>query len=376
MVSSGEIWAYAVAFTTLVAAGLGAPAPEELVISLAGALAGRLPPEPEIIEVPIVYPPPTPTEVAGMLAINPQAGFPGGIPWANFGPTAAPRELSPEQVACLKAAGLLSINPQAGFPGGLPWATLGGAGPAVGPRIIPPDDTLHVRWWIMLPVCIAGVILSDMILYSLGWWGGDRLMKSRWMSRVLPPQRRRRTEENFHRYGVSILVFGRLVPGIRAPLFLTAGSMRLALPRFLLADGLGAVVGNSFFFYLGYWLGDSVKTLIEHAEERLKPILILVVIGSVAAYLLWHFLRHPVSTGDPSEVPLIGSQVASHMEQAAPAQTPPPSLDESADKRSSLGKHPSAPCKRAGKLPPLLIFLGLSAVVTYLLWHLSRQTRG
>src|SRR5262249_33466645 len=192
----------------------------------------------------------------------------------------------------------------------------------------------------------------------------------------LSPQRRQLTEENFHRYGVSILVFGRLVPGIRAPLFLTAGSMRLPLPRFLFADGIGAIVGNSFFFFLGYWLGDSVKTLIEHAEERLKPILILAVIGLVVVYLVRLFLRHPVSTGDPAEVPLIGPQVASHMEQAEQAQPHPPSKDESADKTSTVGNHPPTPSKRTRKLPLILIGLGVSAVVSYLLWQLSRQTRG
>jgi membrane protein DedA with SNARE-associated domain len=229
----------------------------------------------------------------------------------------------------------------------------------------------------MLPVCIAGVILSDIILFSLGWWGGDRLFKYRWMARVLPPHRRRRTEENFHRYGVSILVFGRLMPGIRAPLFLTAGSMRLPLPRFLFADGLGAIVGNSFFFFLGYWLGDSVRILIESAEERLKPILILVVIGLVVAYLLWHFLRHPVSTGDPKEVPLIGSQVASHIEHAEPpVPAQPSSTDGATDKKSPLENGPPAPSKRTRKLPPLLILVGVSALVTYLFWHVTRQTRG
>jgi membrane protein DedA with SNARE-associated domain len=330
VVSTGEVWAYVVAFSTLVAAGLGAPAPEELVISLAGALAGRLPPEPRTIEVPVVYP--APTEVAGLLAFNPNAGFPGGLPWAAIDRTAAPRELSPEQVASLDAASLLAFNPNGGFPAGLPWAALAGARPPLSPRTLPADDTLHVRWWVMLPVCILGVILSDIILYSLGWWGGDRLKRSRWMAHVLPPQRRQRTEENFHRYGVSILVFGRLVPGIRAPLFLTAGSMRLPLPRFLLADGLGAIVGNSFFFFLGYWLGDSVKTLIERAEERLKPILIIVVVGLVVTYLLWQFLRHPVSTGDPSEVPLIGHQVASHVAHNEPSDKHQTSSESSPEK--------------------------------------------
>jgi membrane protein DedA with SNARE-associated domain len=373
VVSASEMWAYVVAFSTLVAAGLGAPAPEELVISLAGALAGRLPPEPTIDKQSVAYP--APTDVAGLLAVNPQGGFPGGLPWAALA-RSAPRDLSSEEVAGLQAASLLAVNPQGGFPGGLPWATLAGAGPAIESRTLPVGDTLHVRWWIMLPVCITGVILSDIILYSLGWWGGDRLKRSRWMARVLSPQRRQRTEENFHRYGVSILVFGRLMPGIRAPLFLTAGSMRLPLPRFLLADGLGAIVGNSFFFFLGYWLGDSVKTLIEGVETRLKPILIIVVVGLVVAYLLWHFLRHPVPTGDPEEVPLIGPQVASHMEQAEPVEKDPPSRDEPVDKKSSLAHPPPSPGPRKRKLPPLLIVLGVGVLVTYLLWHWTRQSRG
>ena len=42
-------------------------------------------------------------------------------------------------------------------------------------------------------------------------------------------------------------MFGRLLPGIRMPLFLTAGIMRLPFMRFLLADGIGAILGNSIY---------------------------------------------------------------------------------------------------------------------------------
>jgi membrane protein DedA with SNARE-associated domain len=376
VVSVGEIWVYLGFFVTLVAAGLGFPAPEELVITGGGVLAGQLPPEPEVIEVPIAYPPPTPTEVARLLTFNPHGGFPGGLPWAGLY-AHAPHQLSPEEVIGLQAVGLLAVNPEGGFPGGLPWATLAGAGPAMEQWVKEPtSNKIRVRWWIMLPVCIAGVVLSDLILFSLGWWGGDRLMRHRWVAHLMPPQRRRRTEENFHRYGVSILVFGRLVPGIRAPLFLTAGSMRLPLPRFLLADGLGAVVGNSFFFFLGYWLGDSVKTLIEGVEERLKPILIIVIVGVVVAYLLWLFLRHPVSTGDPAEVPLIGPQVASHIEHTEPVQEHPSHCDKSAETKSSPAKPPPSPDQPARKLSIFLIVLGAGVLATCLFWHFRRQLRG
>jgi membrane protein DedA with SNARE-associated domain len=261
------MWIYFGFFATLVAAGLGFPAPEEIVIGGAGVLAGQAPP-PSNVQA---------TDVAALLAPAPDAGFPGGIPWAAL---------------------------SRGFP--------------------PTPDSIPVRWWILLPVCILGVVLADILLYTLGRRYGDHILEHRWLARFLPGDRRARIERNFQHYGFSILVFGRLVPGIRMPLFLTAGSMRLPLPRFLLADGLGAVVGNSLFFFLGYWLGNQFVALLNEAE-KIKPILIVTGIGLLALYLVRQFLRHPVSTGDPKEVPIIGAQVASRLDTGEPSsnhQTP------------------------------------------------------
>jgi membrane protein DedA with SNARE-associated domain len=171
--------------------------------------------------------------------------------------------------------------------------------------------------WIMLPVCIAGIIISDLLLYVIGRYGGNRLLEHRFLRRLFDPQRRERIERNFHRYGVNILLFGRLLPGIRAPLFVTAGVMRLSIPRFLLADGIGAVLGNSLLFFLAFWFGDQFKELIEKAEHKvevMRPILVLTAILAVAIYFLIHFLRRPVTTGDPKELPLIGNQVAARID--------------------------------------------------------------
>jgi membrane protein DedA with SNARE-associated domain len=307
--TAGEIYVYVGFFVTLVAAGLGFPAPEELVISGAGVLAGQLPPPPKQVGDEVVLP--SEAEVVALLAAAPDAGFPGAVPWAAVVCAGAPsREFSVPEVAALLAAA-----PDAGFPGAVPWAAVARTPlhlprpPEVGPK----DTPIHVRWWVLLPVCIAGVVISDILLYGIGRRYGDRLLMHRWMARMMPRDKRTRIEANFHRYGVSILVFGRLVPGIRSPLFLTAGTMRLPLARFLLADGLGAVVGNSFFFFLGFWLGDQFKALVNEAE-KLKPILIVIALGALGAYLVYVFLRHPVSIGDPQEVPIIGNQVAARID--------------------------------------------------------------
>jgi membrane protein DedA with SNARE-associated domain len=171
--------------------------------------------------------------------------------------------------------------------------------------------------WLMLPVCIIGIIIADMLLYSIGRWYGARLLEHEWLRRLLNAERREGIERNFHRYGVNILLVGRLLPGIRAPLFITAGMMRLSIPRFLLADSIGAILGNSLLFFLAFWFGDQFKVLIDRAEgtvEKVRPILILTAILAVGIYFLVHFLRRPVTTGDPKELPLIGEQVAARID--------------------------------------------------------------
>jgi uncharacterized membrane protein YdjX (TVP38/TMEM64 family) len=140
------------------------------------------------------------------------------------------------------------------------------------------------------------------------------LLKYRWMARFFPEAKRQRIERNFHRYGINILLFGRLLPTIRTPLFLTAGMMRLPITRFMVADGIGAVCGNTLMFFLGYWFGGAVLDLVQKGEEWLRPIVILVVLVAVMLYLIYHFYHSPVTTGDPSEIPIIGNTVAAHID--------------------------------------------------------------
>jgi membrane protein DedA with SNARE-associated domain len=171
--------------------------------------------------------------------------------------------------------------------------------------------------WLMLPVCITGVIIADMLLYGMGRFFGTTLQKFRWSARFFPQSKREKIERNFERHGVNILVFGRLLPGIRMPLFLTAGLMRLPFVRFLVADGIGAIVGNSILFFLAFWFGDQFKELVDEAKDwvdRIKPLLILAGLSALALYCLYRFLRAPVPTGDPEELPPLVKQVAARID--------------------------------------------------------------
>jgi membrane protein DedA with SNARE-associated domain len=288
------LWPCLAVFGSLVGAGLGFPIPEEIPIVTAGAMAGHAdePPQPQ--------------------------------PRAALRYDAAPdkdkdqilRKVAPEFLALLAADG------SAAFPGNLPWYAL----------VLNTETETPVRsprpWFVLLPVCILGVVISDGLLYGAGRFWGLRVLKFPWVSRLLPPERFQRIQGNFQKYGVLILLFARLLPGIRSPIFLTAGIMKLSFRKFLFADGIYAIPGVSLLFFLAYWFTGSFVALVERAEAgvgRLRPILILSLIVAVGVYFFIHFLRRPVTTGDPHEIPLVG-EVAAKIE----APTPRPSSEASA----------------------------------------------
>lgn len=183
------------------------------------------------------------------------------------------------------------------------------AGVLVGKEWDNPDSWL--KWYIMLPVCIAGVVACDIILYFIGRQWGTRLLKRQWVQKhVLPPEKKEKIERNFHDYGIAILLVARLLPGIRTPIFIMAGIMKLPFRKFLLADGLYAIPGVNLFFWLAYWFTDSFLRAFEKVEGN-RPIVAAVILAAVSGVLLYKYLAHRrVTTGDPKDFPVVGKQVA------------------------------------------------------------------
>jgi membrane protein DedA with SNARE-associated domain len=173
-----------------------------------------------------------------------------------------------------------------------------------------------VYWWLMLLVCIVAVILGDSLLYGIGRLWGPRVLQYAWVRKhALTPERMEKIQDNFRSYGVRILLFARMTPGIRAPIFLTAGIIRLPLHRFVLADGIYAVPGVSLLFGLGYYFGEGILALVERAEQ-VKFWIMVVLVLVIALYVAYRFLRKPVVTGDPKEMPPVVGPVANAVESA------------------------------------------------------------
>jgi membrane protein DedA with SNARE-associated domain len=185
-----------------------------------------------------------------------------------------------------------------------------------------------LKWWIMLPLCILGVILCDTILYVAGRKWGRWLIRLKWVQRrMLSPERFKQIEQNFHDYGIRILLIARLLPGIRTPVFLSAGIVRLPFRKFLLADAIYAIPGVNLVFWLAYWLTDTFMELLNKVQSY-RELAVIAILSFIAGFITATFVRRPVATGSPEDLPMLGKPVVSIANPPQPEPGPgQPSID-------------------------------------------------
>jgi membrane protein DedA with SNARE-associated domain len=207
----------------------------------------------------------------------------------------------PEEIPIVTAGAMVGHDAQ-----GPP---LEGIGAVAGPNIAAVVDDWpehRARWWIMIPVCILGVVIGDACLYGIGRRYGTGLLEKNWVKRwLVGADQRAKIEENFHKYGIMILLGARLTPGIRTPVFMMSGILRVPLSHFILADGLYAIPGVNILFWLSYFLTDQFVAVVQRVEKH-RPMVIVAILSAVAGIIVWKFLSNwRVVTGETEKVPKI-----------------------------------------------------------------------
>jgi membrane protein DedA with SNARE-associated domain len=150
-----------------------------------------------------------------------------------------------------------------------------------------------IRWWIALLVCFAGVMLGDCTLYWIGHHWGEHILEWRITRFVLTTEREKYVIGMFHRHGVKILFSARFVAGFRGAAFLTAGIVRIPFWKFVLADGIAALVGVPLGFGVAYLFTDQLPAIMQgvHRMERLLILVGMVLLGGAIAYAAYRKSR-------------------------------------------------------------------------------------
>ena len=132
--------------------------------------------------------------------------------------------------------------------------------------------------------------LLGTIVGSLPWYYLGRLVNEKKLSNFLDKKGKylgissndlNKSKRWFDKYGVSLVFWGRLVPGIRTLISVPAGIELMPLRKFLIWTVLGSLIWVVLLTYAGYLLGENyqiIEIYLDKIKYVVKPILILIIL--------------------------------------------------------------------------------------------------
>lgn len=143
--------------------------------------------------------------------------------------------------------------------------------------------------WLALGSCFIGAVLGDIVMYGIGRKFGRKLLASHgYFAGLLSPEREREIEDHFRRHGMKVLFTARFLVGIRSPIYITAGILKVPFRRFVIADMFCAAMVIPLFFGLAYLFGDKIQELIRNAELAMT---VTIAVAAIAAFFIVRYVR-------------------------------------------------------------------------------------
>jgi membrane protein DedA with SNARE-associated domain len=137
--------------------------------------------------------------------------------------------------------------------------------------------------------CLAGAVIGDTFVYAIGYRFGHSLLRRHpTLGKMIGAEREEQFERAIRRHGFKVLLLARFMVGVRAPVYLAAGVVRMPFRRFLLWDLVCATLVVGAFFGLSYYFGRNISNLLRQAEVAVT----LVVLALVALIAFIALRRH------------------------------------------------------------------------------------
>ena len=148
--------------------------------------------------------------------------------------------------------------------------------------------------------------LLGTILGSLPWYYLGKLVNEKRLSNFLDKKGKFlgissndliKSKRWFERYGISLVFWGRLVPGIRTLISVPAGIELMPLRQFFIWTTLGSLIWVTLLTYAGYLFGENyliIATFLDQIKYVVKPILILIFLYFFIRLLIRFFKKNKV----------------------------------------------------------------------------------
>jgi len=118
-----------------------------------------------------------------------------------------------------------------------------------------------IDFWLTVVLCMFGVLGGDGTIFLLGKYFGPRIKTKKFFQWVMPPSRDEMVSRNIKKYGDKVIFMARFMPGLRTPIFFATGTYQIPFWKFLLFDGVAALVSVPLWIYVGLLFGQNLENL-------------------------------------------------------------------------------------------------------------------
>ena len=144
-------------------------------------------------------------------------------------------------------------------------------------------STGKLEIWGVIAVAIAGAIIGDNIGFSIGRYGGAKLLLRHGHKIRLDEGRIKIGIWLFRRHGGKVVFWGRFVSILRTYAAFLAGTNQMAWGRFLVFNAAGAVVWATAFGVAYYVFGSALQKLSTTIDITLG----VAGVAILVAFLVW-----------------------------------------------------------------------------------------
>jgi len=137
---------------------------------------------------------------------------------------------------------------------------------------------------------VIACLLGDLIWYYLGRHRGVQVLKVLCRISLEPDSCVRQTENFFIRHGTRSLILAKFIPGLSTVTPALAGLFKVNVGRFLLYNGLGALLWTAAFIAPGYLFSDQLEWVAAQAA-RFGSSLVVLVAGALALYIAYKYIH-------------------------------------------------------------------------------------
>ncbi len=150
----------------------------------------------------------------------------------------------------------------------------------------------NLNFYVLVIFGLIGTVLGALPWYYLGRFLNEKklanFVESKGKFLGITSKDLNKSKLWFDKYGISLVFWGRLIPGIRTLISVPAGIELMPLRKFLIWTTLGSLIWVVLLSLSGYLFGENyriIESYVDNFKSYIKPIILIILILFIFKYI-------------------------------------------------------------------------------------------